>query len=1441
MKKYSFPRKLPAVSLAFILAAGLSLPSTGLAAPVDPAQTGLELDAPRSELQAAPEPAYISPELDTSSSRNVNVIVQLSSEPVAVKRFAARGLGTFSARSAESSISREQTSWVELAKQQGIPLTVNYKYSTVLNGMEVTVPADKIPALAKLPGVKSVHENKTYFSIPVEEPAALTAEEATYDALFDEAPLKQIGVPEAWAQGLTGAGIKVGVIDTGIDYNHPDLKDAYKGGYDSFYQDNDPYEEPPLTVSEDPYGAGFTGTSHGTHVAGTIAGQAQNTTSDIVQKGIAYNVDLYAYKVLGRNGSSSRASGSSAQVIDGIERAVKDGMDVINLSLGSDQEKDPNSPDSIAINNAVLSGVVAVIANGNAGDAPNGSYFYSMGSPASSQLGISVGAATSPGYTFTAAASVTADTYSSVTASTYHDHEFQMMGWRTSDEDFASILGTSPLDLVYVDLGQVEDYEGLDVEGKVVLISRGNLAFVDKIAIAQEHGAKAAIIFNGSTSGTSTDEADLSENVPNRNDYSNVSVGDSLGFVPTFDMKGKEGRALARSILASGGQFASVTFSDDYPRYDVTGDTIASFSSRGPNSDGLLGIKPDVVAPGVNIMSTYPEWSKYIEDASYEEAYERSSGTSMASPHVAGLAALLVQEHPDWTPFDVRAALANTSDALHDGDGTLYDVYSQGAGRVNIAKAIETPALLQTVEQISILNKDLNYQNVTNYGSSASFGVMPAGSAAKQIQLQLKNVSPDSVKYNASVVMHPDVTLDLRDDKAVPTPDVNNIKAELQGIDGGLVSAAAGSTEPFVLSVQPTAGAADGVYEGEVILESAGLPTLHLPFSVHVGDELPAIGFGLQEMTLSNPVITPNSDGKQDTTDISFRLTAGNTDYIELQIYGVDDQLVGVVDAISSDSGFLQQGAYQFKDFDGSYVGLDVYGNLETDGNGNPIYRHLTDGVYKITLLAPKLDKNGNYTFFEGALDAYYASKALRVDNTPANPGNPGNGGGGGHDDDDDDDKGSGGSGGSGGGGGGSTTPSPTPVPAQPAPVSAGSIQTVVQQGQTTQAVAASAIVSGNVQTLAVTDTDLQAALTAAGQTPAAIVISANNQGTATTKLTLTAAQIAILSGAAADSSLILNSNGASLALPLSLLSSVISGASLELIVSSEAEAASDFTNGFAGASLIGTPTAFEVNVLSSSTSEPITVPAGVRIVRAFTVPGELKANTAGVLYTNNGKVYPAPSVFSSQADGTTVVKISRPGFSTYAAASRAVNFNDISSSYAQSEIQSLARKLLVNGTSETAFSPKKNVTRAEFAAMLTRALGLQPASSTPFSDVSSSNWYASDVGAAYQAGLISGRPDGTFDPGANISRQEMSVMLAKTIDLLKITPDAQGSARTPYADASSAAAYAQSSIEKVTAAGLMNGEAAGGSSFFRPQAPTTREAAAKVLYLLLQEGELIN
>lgn len=1428
MKKPIILKKIPVVSLALALTVSLSLPSVSSAATAD-LQLNSFLEAQQAlTIEAAP--AFISPELSTDSSRQVRVIVQLDGEPLAVDKYAARsGVQAFTAQSeqkAESAIATEQTTFVDQAAEHGISLQVNYQYNTVLNGLEVTLPANKIPELAKLPGVKSIHENKTYYSIPVQDPPTLTASEATYD----NAPLDQIGVPEAWAKGLNGEGIKVAVIDTGIDYEHPDLKEAYKGGYDSFEQDNDPYEEPFLEKENDPYGTGFSGTTHGTHVSGTIAGKAANKSSDIVQKGIAYKSDLYVYKVLGRNTKTGRSSGSSAQVIDGIERAVKDGMNVINLSLGSDSEKDPNSPDSIAINNAVLSGVVAVIANGNA--AQEGPYFYSMGSPATSQLAISVGAATSPSHSYSNKASVSLVTYGddekpkTVTSDTYYN--FNMMGWQTFHEDFSSILGSEPLELVYANLGYPDDFTSKDVKGKVVIVSRGVLGFVDKIANAQQNGAKAIIIFNGQAKSSDSTQANLSEAIPGYDGYINSNQGDNVDYIPTFDMIGKEGRALARQIIESQNhkQKFLITFGEEYRRTDNPGNTMAGFSSRGPNGDELLSIKPDVSAPGVGIMSTYPAFAKFYPDASYAQAYKRSNGTSMASPHVAGLAVLLKQQHPNWTPFDIRAALANTSITLFDEDKIQYDVYSQGAGLVNIANAIQTPALLETVEKITILDKNFNRQEVVNYNPSASFGVLRPGSEAKQIQLQLKNLSAKPVQYEASYVLHDKVTSDPT--KPIATPDVSNIAVQLQGVGAnGAISAEPGKSQPFFLSVQPSSNAATGIYEGEVILKSAGQPTLHLPFVVHVGKENPTTGFGLQDLSVTNPIIYPSRTGAQRSTDLAFRLTTDKTNLIALYVYGVDDKLIGLIDGITTskeqgDNARLKQGVYSFKGIDGSYAELDDKGNSVLDANGQPVIQHLKDGVYKLEVSAPELNAKGEVESTTKGPKLFTATKAIRVDNSAASSG-------------------SGGGGGGGGGGRSNTTPSATTNTSTPVPTSAPSLQSVVKQGQAVKTITTAVALNNNVQSLTVTDADLQAAVTAAGSSPTAIVLSATSQAGQTTKASLTSTQLVTLGKASAGSSLIVSNTGSSLALPVSALKNVPAGAGIEVVISSQAEASNTFTSKLKGSNVIGTPVGFEANVVTGGKSQSLKVAPGQFISRSFTVPGQIDSNTAGVLYTANENIYPVPSVFTKQADGSTVVKVSRPGFSTYAAATRPVSFEDISSSYAQSEIQSLANKLLINGTTDTTFSPKKNVTRAEFAALVTRALGLTPGTAAPFSDIPAGSWYSGDVAAAYEAGLITGRSSDKFDPNANISRQEIAVVLGKAVDLLQIKATADGPARTPYHDASSFAGYAKDSIEKVSAAGIINGEAIKGSSYFQPNAPTTREASAKVLHVLLQKALLIN
>lgn len=974
MTKLHVIRKFSVVSMAAVLAVGTLLsPTASFAAEAGTATSPYEIGRSLPNVllnQTSNEAPVISPKLNVTSSKVIRVIVQLSNQPVAVGQYAAEaGVRSFATESTETAIDSQQASITAAAKAEGISLKVNYRYNTVLNGMEVSIPANQIPKLAELPGVKSIYENSTYYTIPVQDPPSLTATTATYDA----SPLNLIGAPVAWQKGLTGKGVKVGVIDTGVDYEHPDLKAAFKGGYDSFEKDNDPYEEPPISVEDDPYGTGFAGTSHGTHVSGTIVGRAANKTSDIVQKGIAYDADLYVYKVLGRNPETGRSSGSSAQVIDGIERAVKDGMDVINLSLGSDAEKDVNSPDVIAINNAVLSGVVAVIANGNA--ATQGYYYYSMGSPASSQLAISVGASTIPTKQYTS--SVTASVYGSeaTTASVssaavnYHDdnatttvtadaygktYGLNLMAWRTGNEDFAKILGTSSLDGVYVGLGQAADYEGKDVKGKIALISRGSATFVDKIKYAKEHGAKAAIIFNGNAKASDPTQADLSENVTGRNGQigSSAFLGDGFEYIPTFDMAGSEGRALAREALKSSADALTFKFGSSYPKTEKRGDTMADFSSRGPNQDGLLGIKPDLVAPGVSIESTIPAYGKFIKDASYAEAYTRQNGTSMASPHIAGLAVLLKQEHPDWTPFDIRAALVNTADVIKDENDQQYDVYSQGAGRANVGAAVYSPALLETVEPIVILDKNLNKKTVTNYGSSAAFGVLKPGSAEQTKKLQLKNTSTLSVSYKASVKLHPSVTSDPYN--PTTTPDVSNISATLKGLNAdGSILLGGESTKEFSLAVKPSASAAKGAYEGEVVLTANGYPTLHLPFVLHVGSELPDAGLGIQEVTTSNTII--RLDGKQDVTDVGFHLTSTDSNVLELNVYGLDDNFKGTAAQYvqsPTEDGYplFDQGYYQFNDIDNVVM---------ASANGTVSLKALEPGTYKLQLAAYNVSPTG--------------------------------------------------------------------------------------------------------------------------------------------------------------------------------------------------------------------------------------------------------------------------------------------------------------------------------------------------------------------------------------------------------------------------------------------------------------------------------------------------
>ena len=125
------------------------------------------------------------------------------------------------------------------------------------------------------------------------------------------------------------------------------------------------------------------------------------------------------------------------------------------------------------------------------------------------------------------------------------------------------------------------------------------------------------------------------------------------------------------------------------------GDDVNDSSSRGPSTPNF-DIKPDVSAPGTNIMSTIPMYKADFPDAVYNEAYDRKTGTSMATPHIAGIAALVKQANPDWNAFDVKVALSNTAKIL---DTTKYDVIAQGAGRVHAYAAAHPNVLAYAIDK----------------------------------------------------------------------------------------------------------------------------------------------------------------------------------------------------------------------------------------------------------------------------------------------------------------------------------------------------------------------------------------------------------------------------------------------------------------------------------------------------------------------------------------------------------------------------------------------------------------------------------------------------------------------------------------------------------------------------------------------------------------------
>ncbi|MGG2026009.1 S8 family serine peptidase [Gottfriedia sp. S16(2024)] len=737
----------------------------------------------------------ISSDINLESSEETKVIVEFANKPVKVAQIEASVEGkTLTKTDAQKLIDQDHATFTNdigqvltNTKSKKVDYKINRSFKHAFNGVSITLPANQIKNLLKSKAVKTVWSNEKFSIDPPaknQENKQLKADEFN---VANYSPYDQLD--RLHAEGYTGKGIKIGILDTGMDYNHPDLKDAYKGGYDFVDNDNDPmettYEDWKKSGQPEVNGSTYY-TEHGTHVAGIIGGRGV-ADSEYSSVGAAPEADLYAYRVLGPYGG-----GTSEGIIAGIDKAVKDGMDVINMSLGASLN-DPLYATSIAVNNAVLSGVTTVVAAGNDGDK-----MYTLGSPGSAALALTVGAS-----------SVAIDIYQY--AGVLNGKNYNLRQLTKNYKDDLSALKEKSIQLVDVGLGDQAGYKNKDVKGKFVFMNRGVYTLDSKVAYAKAQGAVGVIMAN--------DEANKAEGAIQ------TFLGESMNAIPSFSVSFEEGSVISAALKDGKSDF---TFGD-FKKIQTASDELAGFSSRGPSRINY-DIKPEVTAPGVSILATVPFYvnDKNVDGSKpedYKYAYARLSGTSMATPYVAGVSALLLQSNKDLEPADVKSILMNTADPLAKD----YSVFEIGSGRVDAYEAIHSNVEIQVVDQTpTIINgKQKTIKELTGGFSFGSIG-FDNKDITESRNVTLKNRSEKAKTFSVKAKFQTGTrgSLDAAKNNVTLTGPTS---VKLNGISSKSIN--------FSLNIPKTAE--KGTYEGYIVFTNNVDPTeeYQIPFGGRVVNE----------------------------------------------------------------------------------------------------------------------------------------------------------------------------------------------------------------------------------------------------------------------------------------------------------------------------------------------------------------------------------------------------------------------------------------------------------------------------------------------------------------------------------------------------------------------------------------------------------------------------
>ncbi|MFC9758208.1 S8 family serine peptidase [Streptomyces sp. NPDC056921] len=807
---------------------------------------------------------------------------------------------------------------------QKVGATVRQHYAVTTNTFSARLDAAQLVQLARTKGVTDIAPDRLH--------------QATDDRNSSDF-LGLSGRKGLWAAlggtAKAGRGVVIGDIDTGIwpesaSFKAPALTSGKPGGKhgkkpseDDLYR---PYLDGTTTVMHKADGTTFTGTcqtgesfaaadcnqkivsaryfadgwlqqvpesnragyvsprdsqGHGTHTASTAAGNAGVRATvdghDLgTVSGVAPAATVAVYKALWQSKDGKQDGGLTSDLVAAIDQAVADGVDVINYSLGGMFESEYDDPSQTALRNAAAAGVFVATAGGNAG-------------PESASLDN-----TAPWTT-----TVAAGTIASHTATVTLGNGKSYTGISTSVHETvgsaplvrAAAVKTAEADAADADLCAAGTLDPARTAGKTVVCDRGVTARVDKSAEVKRAGGTAMVLVN------------------TRNESSD---GD-LHSIPTVHLNGPEATAV-RDYAATDGATATLTSGGKGATYPQ----VAGFSSRGPSLVGKGDLlKPDITAPGATILAAVAPPGNQGRDFDY------LSGTSMATPHIAGLAALYLSEHPTWSPMSIKSAMMTTASPTKTADGKNNgDLFAQGAGEVE-ARAMLRPGLVY----------DSSEQDWLGYLEGVGIDTRTGTEA----------IDPSDLNYPSIAIGELFGTQTVTRTVTATSAGTYRAKVDLPGVKATISPSVlhfshAGQKRTFTIKFDVTT-ARSGILETGSLTWTSGRTTVRSPIavtpqSVHAPAEIKGTGTSGEttfSVTPATSTLTATAHGPVSSplTEATLTGTAAETYYetnipagtkaaqISVHFDPAADTIVGVVWGVMVD-GVLQSAAFADPDSNGT-------------------------------------------------------------------------------------------------------------------------------------------------------------------------------------------------------------------------------------------------------------------------------------------------------------------------------------------------------------------------------------------------------------------------------------------------------------------------------------------------------------------------------------------